>query len=63
MRFMVHCPTTSFNQKIYDDCGEINCTLLAENCCDALDGYAGVDFDIPEEYYDVAVEVTDTFED
>jgi len=53
----------SLNFEEYNDCGEINCTLLAENCCEELDGYEGEDYDIPEEFYDLAVEIAENFEE
>ena len=53
----------SLNFEEYNDCGEIDCTLLAENCCEELDGYEGEDYDIPEEFYDLAVEIAENFEE
>lgn len=39
----------------YNDCNELNSTLLAEDCADDLDMYEGDDFDIPEELFELAV--------
>lgn len=51
-----------FNQDDYLDCDEINCTSLAENAAQALDLYQGDDAEIPEEVFDLAVEVAEQFE-
>jgi hypothetical protein len=50
-----------------DSAGEWNCTLLAENCADALDLYdlsesGEENYHIPDEVFDEAVNVTETFE-
>ena len=37
-----------------DDCNEINCTRLAEDICDQMDGL-DEDDNVPEEYFDNAV--------
>ncbi len=49
----------------YDDCGELNSTLLAENCAAELDLYEGDDCTIPEEVFDMAAseEILDCFEE
>jgi hypothetical protein len=48
------------NQRIYDDgCGDINCTLLAENIAQKYDLYEGEDFNIPEKVFDAAVEAVE----
>ena len=39
-----------------DECGEYNCTLLAENACQEFNLYKGDD--IPEWLFDMAVGVT-----
>ncbi len=39
--------------------GEINCTQLAEKTACALDIYVGKAFDIPEEVFDLAVELSE----
>lgn len=36
--------------------GEVNHTLLAENACQELDAYEGEEFDIPEEFFEIALE-------
>ena len=46
----------------YLNCGEINCTLLAENCADVLNLYIGDEYTIPEEVFDLAVDVAEEFE-
>lgn len=46
----------------YMDTGEINCTLLAECCAEALNLYEDeIDFVIPEEIFDMAVDVEEKF--
>ena len=43
----------------YDDCGEINTTLLAENCAQDLNLYEEDDETIPEEVFEIAFEVSE----
>jgi hypothetical protein len=38
---------------------EIDCTKLAEQTAHALDIYSGNNYDIPEEVFDLAVELSD----
>jgi len=52
----------SINSEEYDDSGEINCTLLAENMADKYDLYEGDNYDIPEYVFDCAVEAAEKFE-
>jgi hypothetical protein len=41
--------------------GEVNTTFLAEDACNFFDGYEPPpDFDIPEEYFDWALEVDES---
>lgn len=47
---------------LYDDCGEINCTMLAENCADAFDIYVGPEEDIPEWVFDLSVDISAKFQ-
>ena len=50
------------NFKHYDDSGEVNCTLLAENCADSLDLYEDDDdYTIPEVVFDDAVLAADKY--
>jgi hypothetical protein len=39
-----------------DSCGEVNHTQLAETVCNELDGYEGDEYNIPEEFFEIAVE-------
>jgi hypothetical protein len=48
----------SLKQYHVDECGEVNCTTLAEETCKILDWYEGEDSEIPEELFDIAVEVS-----
>jgi hypothetical protein len=48
-----------FAEDCRDECGEINHTKLAENVCQALNGYDGDD--IPEEYFEAAINFNETF--
>lgn len=51
------------NSSDYDDCGEVNCTRLAENAAQAMDLYLDdPDFTIPSEVFDAAVMVAEKFE-
>lgn len=55
--------TLRFDFESYDDCGEVNCTKLAEDCAEALNLYEDdVDFEIPEVVFDAAVDVSRSFE-
>ena len=45
----------------YDDCGEVDCTGLAEHICLAENLYDDED-NIPEELFDLAFEVSEKFE-
>ena len=53
-----------FDPDAYDDCGEIDRTLLAENAADALELYAD-DFDatIPEWVFELAHDIATEVED
>jgi len=51
-----------FNAGIYLDCGEVNCTKLAENCAYELDLYVGDEYTIPEEVFDLAVDTAEEWE-
>ena len=53
-----------WNSENYLEYGEINCTKLAEECAEVLVLY-GDDFDatIPEEVFDLAVEVVVDFDE
>lgn len=46
----------------YLDCGEVNCTKLAEDAAEALELYADEEATIPEEVFDLAAEVAEEFE-
>lgn len=46
-----------------DSAGEWNCTLLAEDCANIFDIYENENFDIPEWVFDLAVDVTEDFND
>lgn len=41
----------------YIDCGEIQCTQLAEAAADNFDIYEDAEYTIPEKVYDLAVDV------
>ena len=48
-------------KRLAEDCrdritSEMNVTLLAENACQELDAYDGDDCDIPEEFFEIALE-------
>lgn len=46
----------TYDFPIYDDCGDVNYTLLAENMADKFDLYEdNVDYVIPEWVFDIAV--------
>jgi len=46
-----------------DECGEVDCTSLAENCADNFYIYEDeIDFKIPDEIFDLAVEASQWFE-
>lgn len=47
---------------LYDDCGEINCTKLAEDCANEFDYYEGDDYTIPEALFDLAVNISKPYE-
>lgn len=42
----------------YDDCGEVNCTKLAEDAAEHFDLY-GDDDEIPEELFEIATQIAD----
>ena len=45
-----------------DDCGEVDCTRLAENTADVLDIYENDEsFEIPDWLFDMAVTVAEDF--
>lgn len=51
-------------RKDYLDCGEVNATVLAENAAHEFDLYEeNADATIPEEVFDMAVEISEQFED
>lgn len=46
----------------YDDCGEVNCTKLAENMAEAHDLYEdNVDYEIPEHVFEQAFIASERF--
>lgn len=48
-----------YNRSDYDDCGECDCTLLAENAAQMFDLYEGDDCDIPDWIFELAVEINE----
>lgn len=46
-----------YDHASYDDCGEIDCTKLAENCADGLELYEDEECNISQELFDLAVDV------
>ena len=49
----------TYEPETYDDCNEVNCTLLAETCASELDLYEDDGETIPEWVFDLAVEVSE----
>ena len=49
------------NAADYDDGIDINCTLMTEQCADALDIYDDEEYIIPEWLYELAVEVEEWY--
>lgn len=49
------------NATDYDDGIDINCTLMTEQCADALDIYDDEEYTIPEWLYELAVKVEEWY--